>query len=210
MRRGPAIEQRCRRLRWPNGRTRADEPSARAESEDAPLRTEFTFRLPRGYVDGDGRVHRDGVMRLATARDELIPLRDDRVRENPAFLTVVLLGRVVTRIGEITDIHSGVIESLFASDLAFLQDLYRRVNTEGHTRAAVAVSVVPAPVRRRRLRRAPGGIVTYATDRLYEEISYLAYHFHWSIDDLLDLEHPERRRYATEIGRINTKISTGR
>ncbi len=101
------------------------------------LRTEFSFLLPRGYVDGAGTVHRDGVMRLATARDELVPLRDDRVRENPAYLTVVLLGRVVTRIGTIDDVHAGIVENLFASDLAFLQDLYRRVNQEGHTRAAV-------------------------------------------------------------------------
>ena len=93
--------------------------------------------MPRGYVDAAGTVHRDGVMRLATARDELVPLRDDRVRENPAYLTVVLLGRVVTRIGTIDDVHAGIIENLFASDLAFLQDLYRRINQEGHTRAAV-------------------------------------------------------------------------
>src|SRR5664279_658619 len=101
------------------------------------LRTEFSFLLPRGYVDSSGTVYRDGVMRLATARDELVPLRDDRVRENPAYLTVVLLGRVVTRIGSIDDVHAGIIENLFASDLAFLQDLYRRINQEGHTRAAV-------------------------------------------------------------------------
>jgi hypothetical protein len=101
------------------------------------LRTEFPFVLPRGYVDPSGALHRDGVMRLATARDELVPLRDDRVRENPAYLTVVLLGRVVTRLGSVTDIHAGVIENLFAADLAFLQDLYRRVNQEGHTRAGV-------------------------------------------------------------------------
>ena len=102
------------------------------------LRTEFPFVLPRGYVDARGAVHTDGVMRLATARDELVPLRDDRVRENPAYLPVVLLARVVTRIGEVDDVHAGVIEGLFASDLAFLQDLYRRVNQEGHTRASVA------------------------------------------------------------------------
>lgn len=102
-----------------------------------PLHTEFAFELPRGYVDDAGVVHRSGVMRLATARDELIPLRDDRVRENPAYLSVVLLGRVVTRLGSLTDIHPGVIENLFASDVAFLQDLYRRVNSEGHTRASV-------------------------------------------------------------------------
>ncbi|HVD16582.1 MAG TPA: hypothetical protein VNK73_19295 [Actinomycetota bacterium] len=110
----------------------------RAPARDAdPLRTEFPFILPRGFVDAAGTVHRDGVMRLATARDELVPLRDDRVRENPAYLTVVLLARVVTRIGAIDDVHAGVIENLFASDLAFLQDLYRRVNQEGHTRAEV-------------------------------------------------------------------------
>jgi hypothetical protein len=102
------------------------------------LRTEFSFELPRGYVDEAGTLHRSGAMRLATARDELVPLRDDRVRENPAYLTVVLLGRVVTRLGTITDVHAGIIENLFASDVAFLQDLYRRVNSEGHTRAAVA------------------------------------------------------------------------
>jgi hypothetical protein len=76
-------------------------------------------------------------MRLATARDELVPLHDDRVRENAAYLTVVLLARVITRLGSLTDIHVGIIENLFASDLAFLQDLYRRINQEGSTRAAV-------------------------------------------------------------------------
>jgi hypothetical protein len=114
------------------------DPAAPAQAPPVePLRTEFSFLLPRGYVDDAGTVHRDGVMRLATARDELVPLRDDRVRENPAYLTVVLLGRVVTRLGTIDDVHAGIMENLFASDLAFLQDLYRRVNQEGHTRAAV-------------------------------------------------------------------------
>jgi hypothetical protein len=109
-------------------------PAARQE----PMRTEFAFELPRGYVDDSGTVHRSGIMRLATARDELVPLRDDRVRENSAYLTVVLLARVITRIGTITDVHAGIVENLFASDLAFLQDMYRRINTEGHTRASVA------------------------------------------------------------------------
>lgn len=115
--------------------------SSAADVASAPrnesLVTEFPFVLPRGYVDDAGIVHREGTMRLATARDELVPLRDDRVRENPAYLTVVLLARVITRIGSVTDVHAGVVENLFAADLAFLQDLYRRVNTEGHTRAAV-------------------------------------------------------------------------
>lgn len=101
------------------------------------LRTEFAFTLPRGYVDQSGTIHRDGVMRLATARDELVPLQDDRVRENPSYLTVVLLARVITRIGTKTDIHAGVIENMFATDLAFLQELYKRINTEGYTKARV-------------------------------------------------------------------------
>jgi hypothetical protein len=101
------------------------------------LQTEYTFVLPRGYVADDGTVHREGVMRLATARDEILPLRDPRVRENEAYLSIVLLARVVERLGSVTDVHAGVVERLFAADLAFLQDLYRRINQEGHTLAAV-------------------------------------------------------------------------
>lgn len=105
----------------------------------AGLQTEFDFELPRGLVDKRGNVHRNGRMRLATARDELLPLNDERVRHNPAYLTVILLSRVVTRIGtlEEEDITVSTIENLFATDLAFLQDLYRRVNTEGTTKAEV-------------------------------------------------------------------------
>ncbi|MGQ4420189.1 hypothetical protein ACN6LA_000022 [Streptomyces sp. SAS_269] len=105
--------------------------------EDHGLRTEFEFELPRGYVDDDGTVHRHGSMRLATARDELRPQIDLRVKENPAYLSVVLLSQVITRIGSITDVHAGVVERMYATDVAFLQDFYRRVNSEGHTRAAV-------------------------------------------------------------------------
>ncbi|WP_108989437.1 hypothetical protein [Streptomyces coelicoflavus] len=115
-------------------------PPVAAPVDTAPrqqMRTEFPFELPRGYVDDSGTVHKDGVMRLATARDELIPLRDVRVQENPAYLSVVLLGRVITRLGTLAMVHDGVVENMFASDLAFLQDFYRQINAEGHTRAAV-------------------------------------------------------------------------
>jgi hypothetical protein len=101
------------------------------------LVTEFPFTLPRGYVDDDGVVHRDGVMRLATARDEIAPLRDPRVRDNEAYLTVLLLSRVVTKLGDLEQITPGVVEGMFATDLSFLQDHYRRINTEGTPRAAV-------------------------------------------------------------------------
>jgi hypothetical protein len=101
------------------------------------LVTEFPFTLPRGFVDAAGVVHRDGVMRLATARDEIAPLRDPRVRDNEAYLTVILLSRVITRLGGLTEVTVGTVEGMFATDLAFLQDHYRRVNSEGGTRAAV-------------------------------------------------------------------------
>jgi hypothetical protein len=101
------------------------------------LVTEFPFVLPRGYVDNDGTVHREGVMRLATARDEIAPLRDPRVRDNEAYLTVLLLSRVISRLGTLDAINPGVIEAMFATDLAFLQEHYRRINVEGVTRAAV-------------------------------------------------------------------------
>ena len=114
----------------------AAETTAPAEVEQG-LRTEFSFVLPRGYVDQGGAVHRAGVMRLATAKDEIIPQRDPRVRENESYLTVLLLSRVVTRLGDVPAITPGVIESMFASDLAFLQDLYRRINQDGTTELAV-------------------------------------------------------------------------
>lgn len=112
-------------------------PAPAASSRPEPLRTEFNFSLPRGYLDEDGVAHRDGTMRLATARDELLPLYDERVQENAAFTTVVLLGRVITQLGTLPAVNAGIVENMFASDVAFLQDFYRRINAEGHTRAAV-------------------------------------------------------------------------
>ncbi|KRV50197.1 hypothetical protein AQ490_13810 [Wenjunlia vitaminophila] len=107
------------------------------ERQAPELRTEFEFELPRGYVDEEGTVHRRGAMRLATARDELRPQIDLRVKENPAYLSVVLLSQVITRIGTVTDVHAGVVERMYATDVAFLQDFYQRINSEGHTHAAV-------------------------------------------------------------------------
>ncbi|MCC2320730.1 hypothetical protein [Cellulomonas xiejunii] len=101
------------------------------------LQTEFWFELPVGFEDDHGRVHRQGTMRLARARDEITPLRDPRVRDNEAYLTVLLLARTVTRLGDLPAVTTGVIEGLFTPDLAFLQDLYRQVNAEGTTSTAV-------------------------------------------------------------------------
>src|SRR5689334_22415766 len=99
------------------------------------LRVDYPFVLPRGFVDENGAVHREGVMRLATARDEISTRTDRRVAANPSYLTVLLLERTVTQLGGLSTVDTIVLESLFASDLAFLQDLYRRINAAGHTEA---------------------------------------------------------------------------
>ncbi len=98
------------------------------------LQTEYAFTLPKGHVDADGNLHRDGVMRLATAFDEIAPLKDPRVQANPAYLLVILLSRVVTRLGRLEIINPRTIETLFAADLQYLQDLYRRINETGSDR----------------------------------------------------------------------------
>lgn len=92
------------------------------------MQTEFEFTLPRGYVDAEGQVHREGSMRLATALDEIAPLRDPRVRANEAYLTILLLARVITRLGSLLAVSPHVIEGLFSADLAYLQDLYQQLN----------------------------------------------------------------------------------
>jgi hypothetical protein len=103
----------------------------------AYMSTEVAFTLPRGYVDATGTVHREGTMRLATARDEIEPLRDAEVRRNEAYLAVLLLARVVTRIGDVVDVTPELVEGLFAADFDHLQRLYERLNTEGEAVGAV-------------------------------------------------------------------------
>ena len=93
------------------------------------FQTEVNFTLPKGYFDGD-ELHRGGTMRLATAADEILPLKDSRVQQNPAYLTIVVLARVITQLGSLTDVNTKVIEGLYASDLNFLQQLYERLNGE--------------------------------------------------------------------------------
>ena len=103
----------------------------------SPLQTEFAFTLPKGYVDSEGVIHRDGTMRLATGMDEIAPLRDPRVKSNQAYLTIVILSRVITRLGALAEVNTNVVESLFTADLAYLQDFYRQVNSEGSDQRTV-------------------------------------------------------------------------
>jgi hypothetical protein len=164
------------------------------------MQTDFDFELPRGYVDDSGTVHRRGSMRLATARDELLPLIDLRVKENPAYLTVVLLGLVITRIGTVTAVRQRprVPAGLLPAD-------QRRGPHPGRGDLPGLRLVLRGGPRR----QPPGGIVTYGADRIYEEAAYVAYHFHWSHDQILDLTHAERARWVSEIARINTRVNEG-
>jgi hypothetical protein len=104
------------------------------------MQTEIAFTLPRGYADETGTLHREGTMRLATARDEIEPLRDPEVRQNQAYLSVLLLARTITRLGGVTDVTPGLVEQLYAVDFDHLQRLYERLNTDGE-----AVGVVSCP-----------------------------------------------------------------
>lgn len=98
------------------------------------LQTEYEFILPKGYIDNDGTVHRNGTMRLSTAKDEILPLQDPRVARNEGYLIIILLSRVITKLGNLRDINPGVIESLFSSDLAYLQRFYNQINSDGEAK----------------------------------------------------------------------------
>lgn len=95
------------------------------------MQTEYQFTLPKGYVDEDGTIHKEGVMRLAYASDEILPLKDPRVKGNENYLTIILLSRVITRLGTIPDVNTRIIERLFVTDTEYLQELYNRINHEG-------------------------------------------------------------------------------
>ena len=98
-------------------------------STSSTFRTEVEFMLPKGFIDETGVLHRKGVMRLATAADEILPLRDPRVQSNPAYLTIIILARVITRLGSIPQIDTQLMEGLFACDLEFLRGLYEDINS---------------------------------------------------------------------------------
>ena len=102
------------------------------------LETEYQFTLPKGYVDQEGTLHREGVMRLATAMDEITPLRDARVKTNDAYLSILILSRVITRLGDLNSINTGIIERMFTADLTYLQEFYRSINEGGNMGSRIA------------------------------------------------------------------------
>jgi hypothetical protein len=95
------------------------------------FQTEYEFVLPKGYVDEDGNLHKEGIMRLATAADEILPLKDPRVQANPAYITIIILSRVITKLGDLASINPRIIENLFASDITYLQEFYSKINGDG-------------------------------------------------------------------------------
>lgn len=109
------------------------------------MQTEFEFTLPKGYLDEEGIAHRKGVMRLSTAMDEIVPLRDPRVRSNPAYATVIILSRVIIKLGAVEDISPRVMERLFACDLNYLQKFYRRINELEDVQTGSDTNQTPSP-----------------------------------------------------------------
>lgn len=116
-----------------------------SQNAHSAFRTELEFELPKGYLDDQGTLHRHGVMRLATAADEILPLRDPRVQANDAYLSVIVLARVIVQLGSLSDVHTGIIERLYVSDLAYLQRLYEQFNAEDDKEPGAGASR-PAPM----------------------------------------------------------------
>jgi hypothetical protein len=108
-------------------------------NQGGKFRTEVPFTLPKGYLDPMGVLHRHGVMRLATAADEILPMRDPRVQQNPAYLAVIVLARVITKLGDVPSVDTSVVEGVFASDLDYLQRLYERINGSEDPAAAAEI-----------------------------------------------------------------------
>src|SRR5262252_1687756 len=109
----------------------------------ASFQTEVEFTLPKGYLDANGALHRRGVMRLATAADEILPLRDPRVQQNPAYLAIIVLSRVIVSLGDLPQVDTRVVEGLFAADLDYLQRLYEQLNSVEETDAPLSSSASP-------------------------------------------------------------------
>ncbi|MCT7948251.1 hypothetical protein NG798_00395 [Ancylothrix sp. C2] len=146
-------------------------------------RTEFEFTLPKGLVGMGGDIHRQGMMRLTTAEDEIFVQKDHRVRENSAYGALVLLSRVITNFGSVSVVTPEVLEQLFLIDLIYLRDFFNGLNRLGNQENL-------------------GGFTGYALEDLYQEVALIAFYFHWSLGDILCLEHAERRRWVAHIRKL--------
>ena len=134
---------------------------------------------------------------LATAKDQIALLRDPRVQVNPGYLVIILLSRVITQLGEVEHINPKVIEGLFVGDLAYLQDLYRRVNEHGHSRLGMTCPHCQGDFE---VETSSGGVMRYPLPQLHEEVAYLAYYLHWSYEQIMHMEHHERQQWVWRSG----------
>ena len=169
------------------------------------LQTEFDFVLPQGFVDREGTLHREGTMRLATAMDEIAPLRDPRVRENQAYLVILLLSRVVTRLGTLPAVSPFRSRTVQRRPFLLAAAVPPGERTGHITGAGDVPGVFDAD---RRGHFAPGGILGYPLDRIQEEVAYLAYYLHWPPDRLLDMEHGDRRMWVGQVADIHRRAAT--
>lgn len=171
------------------------------------LCTEYEFELPFGYLDESQILHKRGVMRLATAADEILPLRDSRCKENEAYLIIILLSRVITRLGTLQDheVNPKVIERIFARDIEYLREFYNRINQLGQ---ATIPARCPKCEHAFEVGTDDSGVIGYPLAALHEEVAFVSYHFHWSREEVLALEHPERKRWVEEISAIHQRMNT--
>ncbi len=147
---------------------------------------EFSFILPKGWLDSDNKLHRKGKMRTTTGKDEIEVQRHPLVMENPDYGVFMMLSQVIFQLGNLTAVTAQQLETLFLKDFDWLLDFYEKINQlEGYF---VSESDI-----------------IYPLDWLYHEVSFLAFHFHWSLEDILNLEHQERRRWVREIEKLKQK-----
>src|ERR1051326_2733974 len=98
------LQRRRQRRGHRNARVSSRRREPGVDGRSVVFRTEFDFTLPCGYLDPEGTLHREVTLRRATAADEILPLKDPRVQGNSAYLIVILLSRVLTRLGSVDPI----------------------------------------------------------------------------------------------------------
>ncbi len=145
---------------------------------------EFSFSLPKGWLDSEHKLHRKGKLRLTTGKDEIEVQRHPQVMENPDYGVFMMLSRVICQLGDLSTVTSQQLETLFLKDFDYLLDCYEAINQLEEEKFFL------------------DGFITYPLDRLYQEVAFLAFNFHWPLDDILNLEHQERRIWVAEIEKL--------
>jgi len=145
--------------------------------------TIFEFTLPKGFLDAEGSIHQVGMMRLATGEDEIYVQKHPQVRQNPAYAMLVMLSRLIDDFGHLSVVTPEILEQLFLIDLLYLRDFFAQIHQP--------LDVVSG-----------GKVFGYPLEQLYQEVALIAFYFHWSLDDILSLEHSERSRWVQLISQL--------